>query len=79
MLKEAAPASIGSNFCCATGTGTEGMDAGNFRKKASFSEESFTARFSRKEIISTSLFFNALDSASLEVFRRLVIAEASKR
>ncbi len=70
---------MGNNFCWATGIGTEGIEAGRRRKKASFSAESFTAKFSRKEIISTSLFFRALDSASLEVLRRRVIAEASKR
>ena len=55
------------------------MAAGSFLKKASFSAESLTARFSRKEMVSTSLFFSTLDSASLEGFRRRVGADASSR
>ena len=55
------------------------MAVGSFRKKASFSDESFTARFSRKEIISASLVFSALDSASLDVLSRLEGADASRR
>lgn len=54
-----------------------GMADGSFRKKESFSAESFTARFSRNEIVSTSLFLSSLDSASLEVLSLLVMEEAS--
>ena len=55
------------------------MAAGRRLKKASFSAESLRARFSRKAMLSTSLFLRTLDSASLEGFRRREGAEASSR
>lgn len=73
------PASIGSSFRWATGTGTDGIAAGSLLKNASFSEESFTDKFSRKDIISTSLVFRALDSASLEVLSLREGADARRR
>lgn len=62
-----------------TGVGSKGMAVGRRLKKASFSVESLTARFSKKAIVSTSLFFRTLDSTSLEGFRRREGAEASRR
>lgn len=70
---------MGSSLSWATGAGREGIVAGSLRKKASFSAESFTASVSRNAIVSTSLFFSTLDSASFAGFRRRVGADASSR
>ncbi len=77
--KVRACASMGSSFRLSTGKGRPGMAWGSLLKNWSFSALSLTARFSRKAIVSTSLFLRTLLSASLDGFKRLAGCELSRR